>query len=169
MNDSDYIVVFNILDSGYRQWWWPDGGLFLALLVFLIILVFWIIEAQKRGEKIAFFKVSFVAIALVGTSIALPLGFIGTFSDYQKCSHSLALGQTSYVEGTVDNFVPMPYSGHTPGLESFTVSGVPFSYSDYIPVAGFNLTSSHGGPIRQGLPVRIWYVGNEIVKLEIKK
>jgi len=61
----------------------------------------------------------------------------------------------------------MPYSGHA--MESFTVSGVPFSYSDYIPKAGFNQTSSHGGPIHEGLPVRIWYVGNEIVKLEIKK
>ena len=63
----------------------------------------------------------------------------------------------------------MPYYGHTPGIESFTVSGVPFSYSDYIPEAGFNQTSAHGGPIHQGLPVRIWYVGKEIVKLEIKR
>jgi hypothetical protein len=169
MNDSDYVVVFNILDYGYRQWWLPDGYLPLALLVFLVILIFWIIEARKRGEKIESYKVCFVAVFLVGTLIALPLGFIGTFRDYQKCSHALTSGRASYVEGTVENFVPMPYSGHTPGVESFTVSGVPFSYSDYIPEAGFNQTSSHGGSIRQGLPVHIWYVGNEIVKLEIKR
>jgi hypothetical protein len=42
------------------------------------------------------------------------------------------------------------------------------SYSDYVVTAGFNNTASHGGPIRQDLPVRISYVGNSIVKLEIR-
>ena len=95
------------------------------------------------------------------------MAFIGTFRDYWNCSHALASGKASYVEGTVDNFVPMPYGGHA--NETFTVKGVPFSYSDGDVSAGFNNPSSHGGPIHQGLPVRIWYVGNEIVKLEIKK
>ena len=108
-------------------------------------------------------KVCFIVFTLLWV-----LGsFIGTFAEYWNCSHALASGKASYVEGTVDNFVPMPYQGHA--NESFTVKGVPFSYSDYGVEAGFNQTSSHGGPIRQGLPVRIWYVGNEIVKLEIKK
>jgi hypothetical protein len=35
-------------------------------------------------------------------------------------------------------------------------------------VCGFNNTSSHGGPIREGLPVRVSYVGNTILKLEIR-
>ena len=65
MNDSDYVVAFNILDHGDRKWWWPGCSIPLGMLVLLIILVFWIIEAQKRGEKIAFFKVICVGAFIV--------------------------------------------------------------------------------------------------------
>jgi hypothetical protein len=44
---------------------------------------------------------------------------------------------------------------------------VEFSYSDYVIVPCFNNTASHGGPIRDGLRVRIAYSGNCILKLEV--
>jgi hypothetical protein len=59
----------------------------------------------------------------------------------------------------------MPYSGHP--NETLSVNGVEFSYSDYVIVPCFNNTTSHGGPIRDGLRVRIAYSGNCILKLEI--
>jgi hypothetical protein len=35
---------------------------------------------------------------------------------------------------------------------------VPFKYSDFdLTNPGFRNTTSHGGPIKDGLPVRIWY------------
>ena len=52
-------------------------------------------------------------------------------------------------------------------MERFCVSGTCFEYSDYVVTGGFNNTSSHGGPIRAGLPVRVSHVGDRIVKLEI--
>lgn len=95
------------------------------------------------------------------------VAFATTYGDYWTGYHALASGKASYVEGTVDNFVPMPYQGHAD--ESFTVKGVPFSYSDFGITRGFNNTSSHGGPIRSGQYVRIWYLENDILKLQIKK
>lgn len=61
----------------------------------------------------------------------------------------------------------MPYGGHA--TESFVVQGIQFKYSDYIITAGFNHTSSHGGPIREGLLVRIWHRNGEILRLDIKE
>ena len=78
---------------------------------------------------------------------------------------ALRSGKYQVGEGRVENFVPMPVSGHA--MESFSVGGVDFSYSDYSVTAGFNKTSSHGGPIRTGLPVGISYVDNEILRLEV--
>lgn len=63
------------------------------------------------------------------------------------------------------NFVPMPYTGHS--LESFVVGGRKFSYSDYVLTPGFRHTTSHGGPIREGLYVRIAYLGNLILQLDV--
>lgn len=58
-----------------------------------------------------------------------------------------------------------PYSGHA--RETFVVNGQYFSYSDYDLTQGFNQTQSHGGPIKEGLQVRITHVDGSIVKLEI--
>ncbi|MEI9998513.1 MAG: hypothetical protein WDO13_04785 [Verrucomicrobiota bacterium] len=61
----------------------------------------------------------------------------------------------------------------TKGTEAFIVSGIPFYYSDNEVTAGFHQTVRFGGPMRQGLPVHIWYMnvgrlgGNEILKLEV--
>jgi len=54
-------------------------------------------------------------------------------------------------------------------MESFTVGGRRFSYSDYEVTAGFNNTASHGGPIRAGLHVRVTYWGNLILRLEVAR
>jgi hypothetical protein len=76
------------------------------------------------------------------------------------------------VTGNVSGFIPMPYGGHA--LERFCVQDACFEYSDYVNTGGFNHTSSHGGPIKDGLPVRVTYLkypnfpGNLIVKLELK-
>lgn len=89
-------------------------------------------------------------------------------SELQAVSSSNAC---SIVSGNVTDFVPAPEGGHA--NESFRVTGIPFEFSDYVVTGGFNQSASHGGPLRQGLPVRICYVGdgirggNVIVRLEI--
>jgi len=73
------------------------------------------------------------------------------------------------VEGYVEHFHPMPSSGHD--SESFSVSGVPFRYSDFEITGAFNNAASHGGPIKEGLKLRINYVTsnkqNLILKIEL--
>lgn len=78
------------------------------------------------------------------------------------------------VEGRVENFRPMPRDGHS--LESFTVNGKEFEYSDFVVTPGFRNTQSYGGPIHEGLFVRIGYIENQttrptrdIVRLEVKE
>lgn len=61
----------------------------------------------------------------------------------------------------------MPATGHA--MEKFCVADACFEYSEYVISGGFNNTSSHGWPIREGLRVRATYVGNSIVKLEVAK
>ena len=78
-------------------------------------------------------------------------------------------GKVQVVIGIVEDFHPMPFSGHD--TERFRVGTEKFSYSDYMVTGGFNNTSSHGGPIKFGLPVRITFIPskfcNVITKLEV--
>ena len=71
------------------------------------------------------------------------------------------------VEGSVTSFRPMPAGGHA--LERFCVDGQCFEYSDWQLQRGFNTSVARGGPIREGLPVRITHVDGAILKLEIRR
>jgi hypothetical protein len=165
MNDSDFVTVFNLADTGYRDWSFPAFGL---IFVFIGAILPKLFEAgifpdyQKRMFG-SWFPTLYLGFAIFWTITA----FLITFGGYLKDRKALLSGQANYVEGVVQNFVPMPYQGHA--TESFTINGIPFHYSDYIVTSGFNNTASHGGPIRAGLYVRIWYSGNDILKLQIPK
>lgn len=63
----------------------------------------------------------------------------------------------------------MPAAG--PANESFSVSDVPFRYSDSVLTRGFNNTACHGGPISADSYLRIYYdpANKVILRLEIQR
>jgi hypothetical protein len=130
--------------------------------IFVAVIVLWKWRSEERTRYLLFGLVSCFIIFVVG---------FGFYRDYTygipEASQALRDGRVSIIEGRVADFVPMPYGGHSE--EQFTVSGLRFSYSDYILVPCFNNTSSHGGPIREGLWVRLSYRGNCILKIEVWK
>lgn len=72
-------------------------------------------------------------------------------------NHAYKQGEYQIVEGYVENFVPMPYTGHS--HESFEVNGVSFSYSDYSVQSGHHNAKSHGGVITgDGQHLKIGYI-----------
>lgn len=73
----------------------------------------------------------------------------------------LESGGASVVSGKVDEVV-----GGTWALECFTVDGHKFGYDGPTSI-GFRQSAYNGGPIRQGLPVRVSHIGETIVRLEI--
>ncbi len=161
----DYQVVFDITTVVYKSWTFLAYGLiFVAAGVLLIAirkrLPGWWAKHPRANSVFAFF---FFGFAVVWTLTS----FLSTYHDYSSLSSAKEAGRAFVVEGFVTNFKPMPVTGHA--MEKFCVQGVCFEYSDYVITAGFNNTSSHGGPIREGLPVRVTYVGNSIVKLEVAK
>jgi hypothetical protein len=105
-------------------------------------------------------------IMLLGGFIAL-LAILFTVDSYAENSIAYLRGQYSVVEGSVENFHPLPY-GKGDYRETFSVGGQDFSYSDSLngPEC-FQHSSTHGGPVRQGQYVRIAYSNNCILKLEI--
>lgn len=108
---------------------------------------------------VGYFMVVFACIWSVFAFSKTYGEYAGLRSDYRK-------GRFLVVEGNVTNFHPMPYEGHQE--ECFSVQTETFCYSDYVITGGFNNTASHGGPLREGLPVRVSYIGNAIVRLEVR-
>lgn len=161
----NYVLVFDAGARGYSTWTFAAAG--LPLVAIGIGLVRYREALAKRltghvSPRVArALGYSFLGFALLWTGLV----FTATRSESKTLRDALQNGSAEVVEGRVEGFVPMPYTGHA--RERFTVCGVPFSYSDYEVTEGFNRTSSHGGPLREGSWVRITHVGNLIGRLEI--
>lgn len=163
-DSSGYITLFDVRQSGFRQWTFSVVGLMLvaAGLAIRPLVRMGVIRPQYPW-MMKWFPRLFVGFAIFWTVTS----FAATFGDYRRAVSAMQNNRAEVVEGVVTQFKPMPYTGHA--MESFLVQGVKFEYSDYIITAGFNTTTSHGGPIREGLPVKIWHLGGEILRLEIKE
>lgn len=161
---SDYYTVFTVLQQSVP---WQVRLILPGIILFGIIgAVVAIIQRWGRLSK------SFIMLTAFVCAVFLLLAFYafsapGEQDMYARARIAYLEGQYSTVEGTVTNFHPMPYSGHQD--EIFSVNGVQFSYSDYVLIPCFNNTASHGGPVREGLSVRIAYSGNCILKLEVSR
>jgi hypothetical protein len=170
MDENHFVKVFDVLDSGFKDWRFSAFGLiFVAIGAFIFFAPRFIkatgisfMDFKSRTEWL--FRYFFLGFAILWTVSA----FLGTFTSYLRQKALVRDNKCKVVEGPVENFVPMPVTGHSD--ESFSVAGVRFKYSDYSVTDAFNNTASHGGPIDQNSYVRICYdpKGNEILRLEIR-
>jgi hypothetical protein len=126
-----------------------------------LLIVFAVVAFVKYKKR----RVLTLIVFVVSAFMVMALSPAGVSDMFARARDAYAKGNYSTVEGTVTNFHPMPYSGHQ--NETFSVNGVKFSYSDYVLVPCFNNTASHGGPIHDGLSVRIAYSGDCILRLEV--
>ena len=82
-----------------------------------------------------------------------------TFDAYRTHHYEL-------VQGCLDGFVPSPSIGHTP--DTIRVDGRTFSYADFvINGPGFHQTEAYGGPIHANTWVRLFLVGDSIVRVDV--
>jgi hypothetical protein len=151
---------YNILDSGYGVLGFASVGLGMITIGIIVIIMMKKNNAKRSKQISMYFWTGFVVLWTT-------LAFIGTGSEYTSNVNALKNGTYNEVEGIVENFDPMPYSGHK--MESFTVKGVKFEYSDFVVSSGFNNTKSHGGPIDEGKYVRIRYYNGNILQLWVKE
>jgi hypothetical protein len=170
MSEGQFVKVFDVLDSGFKDWQFASSGLIFVFFGLLIFFAPRLIKATGipfmdfKSKMSWLFRYFYLGFAILWTCSA----FLATLIIYERHKAMARDHTCRVVEGPVENFVPMPYSGHS--NESFTVDGVPFKYSDYGITDAFNNTASHGGPIDKDAYVRICYdpKRNAILRLEIR-
>lgn len=155
---SEYRVAFDLASAGYKTWWFPTLGL-LFVAVGLGLFRYQGPARSARARRV-------VSVFFIGFScLWMVTSYVGTYLEYRRLRTAYETGHYQVIEGIVEQF-----RYHTPDQpkdESFSVNGVHFIYDESQVTAAFNQTSGHGGPIREGLAVRVWYVGNAIIRLEV--
>jgi hypothetical protein len=153
----NYLVAFDIRDVDFMApIYWSTG-----LIAVLTATVFVVSRKSLDGRGGRIFSWFVLCVAVSWTAYA----WVSTSNLYKSAIAAFSDGHASIVEGRVSSFEPMPPSGH--GAERFCVQSQCFFYSGNDDSIGFSKPSTRGGPIKADLPVRVTFVGNTIVRLEI--
>jgi hypothetical protein len=140
-----YRVVFDAADKPLA-WWFP--AIPLALLG---LCVLWRRYASTESQRAS------ALLGIVGLPIMTALFALFVVVPRAQALSALASGRYDVVEGIVEDFQPLPAKAQGT-RERFRVGIVVFDYRTNEVSPGFNQTSAEGGPIRDGLPVRITYI-----------
>ena len=151
----NYKTVFEV---GFKSIPWGQ----LLHPVFFILLGVLLVRFGRRRQ---FYQVA-GGIAVTFASLFLLLG-LTPVQKYIELRHAYRSGNSSVVEGVVENFHPAPDLGIA--AESFSVRGVDFSYSALDSTPCFHDAPIHKGPIRSALAVRIYYKDGCIQRGEIRE
>jgi hypothetical protein len=160
-----FTTVFDAGQQGYSNWWFPAVG--LVFVAWGMAQIFWpgtirraLPVGLRGGVRGQTYNREIVLVASIWTVVTFCITAMGSWG----AGHRLNQGLYEVVEGPITD-----YANNGRSNESFSVNGHRFSYSDYIVTSGFHTTASHGGPIHEGLYVRITYSNDQILRLEIGK
>jgi hypothetical protein len=162
-----YEVVYDLATVGFVAW--KPLAIGMILIITGIVAYVWRAAFSKllwpiRSQRVAGFgAAAFLLAAIVWTSLIT----VHLQRHKAELLGAIANGSVRVTEGVVSDFSPMPASGHE--NERFCLRDTCFEYSDYEISGGFNNSSVMGGPIREGLSIRVWDVAGVIVRLEVKK
>jgi hypothetical protein len=142
-------TVFDLEQSGYRDWWYPAIGLIGVVIAGLQFL-----RLRARAKRDGPLSVPYVWTGVVIAVVWTTGTFWRTYPEYRTLKSALESGRVEVVSGVVQHVFSLPGIGPGPD-EAITVNGQDFSWS-------------HAGPVREGQSVRITHVHGTIVRLEIR-
>lgn len=163
-----YYTVYELSDPHFSRWDVLQPLLMVATgLLSLSIIRFW---KPKKPDADARVRLSWLYGVVFGILCLAPAVSIhDSVSQYHRRKdliEEMRQGKAKVQFGTVRDFHAAIGEG-TRGFrpEGFTVAGHSFTY--WSDADGFHQMAASGGPIREGVRVRVTHIGNDIVKIEI--
>jgi hypothetical protein len=151
-----YTTVFDISAQPF-QWWIPAIGLWIFAIGVILI---WFVGKWPDNVKIVG-----GVMAVLGLFFAIVVynSMRSMWSDWKSEYRN---GHYSWVEGIVEDFRPEKFPDQR--QECFRVQTQRFCYSYFINQPGFHQSADRGGPIHEGLPVRIAFLDDQILRLDVR-
>ena len=164
-------LVYDILQTSWVSTMNPTMGVVITALGCVMIAVnMWrkhrglpVYNWRRRSDKpdrgIAFLVLAYGLVIMIGIARM-------SYVDYTNLRTAYESGQCKVVEGTVEHFHAVQTMKNAK-KESFDIGSTHFAYPDSGNTAAFSTTAAYGGPMRNGLPVRIHHCNGDIVRLEV--
>lgn len=163
---NDYQLIFDAAASGYSTWraaTVPAGVALFSLLLTAFAPSAWRV---RESRELRWYRLLTGSIA--GLAGVASLGILAhTWREYDTLRNALRRREFRVVEGKVSNFVPEGLDGHP--TEKFQLGNIRFQYSTSDITSAFHRTAARGGPIHDGLRVRIAEVDGAIARLEVAR
>ena len=143
-------------------------GLFLLIPLVLSVVFFLTGRQMKNNTAYQPWKRRLGGLVFQITALVMLVVFLFTMGSsvlmYAACRRLWKRGEVSEVTGYVENYHPMPASGHD--MESFEIDGVSFSYSNFVLQTGYHCAASWGGVVtHDGQHLKIQYIQVEEEKI----
>ena len=156
--EGSRIIAYDISASGFDVWEYLVIGGFVVLLAILDYKFPFIPYTSPPFAQRAMRWFVLLIVLLV-----FVLGTANLVYSYTSTMRAVKEGHIMKVEGVVSKLRATSFN------ESFCIYETCFSYPASYTSVGFRQLSSRGGPIRDGVNVRVYYFGNVITRLEILK
>lgn len=172
----EYETYFSLPLNGFWDWFMAIP---LIMLVFGIPFFYYREHFRKFNQKV--FPINFPSYRLLenfvyskkfayfwigGVAVMGIVGFFSVYGEYFSVRKTLLSGTATVVEGTIHNY-KAGTNNKGSAYDTFCVKEICFEISDYEVTSGFRQMQVKGSPLKDGLPVRITYVGDIIVRVEI--
>ena len=159
----DYHTIFDISQASARAAMvWE----IIPLLTIIPGLIGWGLKRDSSDIK-TIAKASAFKLFSGFAFLASLVGLAGSIKEHHRLQKQLQDGSYQVVEGTVQDFVPVPPEGHA--LGSFQVGATTFHYGyGGLGNIGFESEFDRGGYIRDGVHVRITYDNQRILRVEVR-
>jgi hypothetical protein len=156
MQQPDYHTVFHIGLLSFPWFFMLPFGVMIAIGCVLARFH----GGQQLRQVVGWVFISFSLLFIIILNLSL-------IPDFFSARHAYLSGNSSVIEGTVEDFHPMPTLGAA--NESFSVNGTKFSYNVLDSTPCFHNLPPHKGPIHSGLEVRIYYKDSCIQRVDVRQ
>ena len=121
------------------------------------LLLAYIYHKGLKKYKVATITITSLAMLISG------LVAISQYIEYKQIVEQIKKGDIEIQQGKISEYKPIDLSNHG-SLESFSINGVKFAYSDYHRISGYHHACVNGGLIcEEGQEIRIsYYIKNNI-------
>jgi hypothetical protein len=142
---------------------------------FLVGMALYVVGGRFSRKGSLLSVILYLNFRIGGIGFALAAAVLGTYTidrrnvDYDRLLALHSSGKESVIVGVITNFSPFGPRPHSRPKETFVINDVTFAYPPDNPTVmlGFNQLRSRGGPLHDNLLVRINYIEDRIVRLEI--